>query len=143
MLVTYIICHFFDRNFEPGNYLVVKDEQNTKALIIEGFTFDVFDLNEVQIIETEPEPYGRRMWVGIGWENDNWSMDVATNDTGAWFADFHPPGNYWWVDAQIFDADGDASELRLSSSQHRRWICSARSRIGSRLPGGLMAICPI
>jgi hypothetical protein len=103
-------------NFEPGNYLIVKDGQNTKDLVIEGFTFDVFNLSNGQLTGTAPEPYGRRVWVGIGWENDGWSMDVATNDTGAWFADFQKPvpSDYWWVAAQIFDSDGDASELRPS-----------------------------
>ena len=83
-------------NFEPGSYLVVKDGQNTKDLIIEGFTFDVFDLTKGRLIGTAPEPHGRRVWVGIGWENDSWSMDVATNDTGAWSADFQKPvpGDY-------------------------------------------------
>ena len=52
--------------------------------------------------------------MGIGWENDSWSMDVATDGTGVWFADFGQPvpSDYWWVAAQIFDEDGDASELR-------------------------------
>jgi hypothetical protein len=104
-------------NLEPGNYLVVQDGQNTKDLVIEGFTFDVFNVTNGQLSGTAPEPYGRNVWVGIGWENDGWSMDVTTDGTGAWIADFGAPvpSNYHWVAAQIFDTDGDASELRPAS----------------------------
>jgi len=103
-------------NLEPGNYLVVKDGRNSKDLIIEGFTFDVFSITNGQLFGTAPEPYGRNVWVGIGWENDGWSMDVTTDGAGSWLADFgNPvPTDYQWVAAQIFDDDGDASELRPS-----------------------------
>jgi len=101
-------------NLEPGNYLVVKDGQNTKDLVIEGFTFDVFNLSNGQLSGTAPS--GRNVWVGIGWQDqDAWTMNVTTDETtGSWIADFEKPvpGNYWWVAAQIFDDDGDASELR-------------------------------
>ncbi len=104
-------------NLEPGNYLLVRDGKNTKDLVIEGFTFDVFNLSTGQLSGTAPEPYGRNVWVGVGWEDqDAWTMNVPTDGSGAWFADFGKPipGDYWWVAAQIFDADGDASELRPS-----------------------------
>lgn len=101
-------------NLEPGSYLVVKDGSNRKDLVIEGFTFDTFNLTNGQLSGTAPEPYGRKVWVGIGWQNDSWSKDVNTDETGAWLADFGTPvpSDYQWVAAQIFDADGDATELR-------------------------------
>jgi hypothetical protein len=104
-------------DLEPGNYLVVSDENTLKDLVIEDFTFDVFNLSNGQLIGTAPEPYGRNVWVGIGWENDGWSMDVTTVGTGVWIADFGQPvpSDYQWVAAQIFDEDGDASELRPSA----------------------------
>ena len=101
-------------DFEPGIYLVVSDGTYTKELVIEGFTFDVFDVRRGRLKGTAPAPFGRRVWVGIGFGQDGWFMDVTTNRQGKWIADFGapvPPG-YDWVAAQIFDADGDATELR-------------------------------
>jgi hypothetical protein len=105
-------------NLEPGNYLVVSDGTSTKDLVVEGLTFDVFDLTNGRLVGTAPAPYGRTVWVGIGWQyQDTWAMDVVTDENGDWIADFGKPvpGDYWWVAAQIFDADGDASEVRPSN----------------------------
>jgi len=102
-------------DLEPGNYLVVKDGRNSKDLVIEGFTFDVFDLANGHLEGTAPEPFGRTVWVGVGFEEDGWSMEIPTDPIdGWWAADFDTPvpSNYQWVAAQIFDEDGDASELR-------------------------------
>lgn len=103
-------------DLEPGNYLVVKNKSATKDLVIEDFTFDMFDLTQGLLQGTAPGQEGRRVWVGIGFENDSWSMDVNTDAAGSWFADFGQPvpSDYQWVAAQIFDDDGDASELRPS-----------------------------
>ena len=104
-------------NLEPGVYLVVKDGSNTKDLVIEGFTFDVFDVSHGILQGTVPGQEGRHVWAGIGFENDGWSMDVNADGTGTWIADFGQPvpTDYQWVAAQIFDDDGDASELRPAS----------------------------
>ena len=101
-------------DLEPGNYLVVSDGTFTKDLVIEGFTFDVFDLTQGLLQGTAPGQEGRHGWVGIGLENDGWSMDVYTDSAGNWAAAFDAPvpSDYQWVAAQIFDDDGDASELR-------------------------------
>jgi hypothetical protein len=101
-------------DLEPGNYLVISDGTSTKDLVIEGFTFDVFDLAQGLLQGTVPGQEGRRVWVGIGFENDGWSMDAFTDADGNWVADFGTPvpNHYQWVAAQIFDNDGDASELR-------------------------------
>jgi hypothetical protein len=103
-------------DLEPGNYLVVSDGASEKDLVIEGFTFDVFDLTQGLLQGTAPGSEGRRVWTGIGFENDSWSMDVFTDADGYWLADFGAPvpGDYQWVAAQIFDSDGDASEVRPS-----------------------------
>jgi hypothetical protein len=101
-------------DLEPGNYLVVSDGNSAKDLVIEGFTFDVFDVTQGVLQGTVPGQEGRHVWVGIGFENDGWSMDITTDETGAWIADFGQPvpSDYQWVAAQIFDDDGDAIELR-------------------------------
>lgn len=101
----------------PGNYLVVSDGNTTKDLVIEGFTFDVFDLTRGLLQGTAPGPERRLVWVGIGFENDGWSMEVFTDVDGNWVADFGSPvpNDYQWVAAQIFDNDGDSSELRPAS----------------------------
>jgi hypothetical protein len=97
----------------PGNYLVVKDGSATKDIVIEGFTFDLFDLSQGLLQGTVPGEAGRHVWVGIGL-NDSWSTDVFTDADGNWTANYENPvpSDYQWVAAQIFDADGDATELR-------------------------------
>jgi Tol biopolymer transport system component len=103
------------QDLEPGNYLVVSDGYTTKDLIIEEFTFDVFDLTQGLLQGTVPgSSEGRLVWVGIGFENDRWSMEVFSDNGGIWVADFDTrvPYEYSWVAVQIFDDDGDASELR-------------------------------
>jgi signal peptidase I len=102
-------------NLQPGNYLVASDGNTAKDLVVEGFTFDTFNLANGQLSGTAPS--GRNVWVGIGFQDqDAWTMNV-TADSGTWLADFGQPvpSDYWWVAAQIFDADGDASELRPAS----------------------------
>jgi hypothetical protein len=101
-------------DIEPGTYLVASDGTLTKELVAEALTFEVFDTTRGVLDGTAPAPFGRRVWVGFGWDYGGWFMDVATNKKGAWTADFGAPvpNGYNWVAAQIFDADGDASELR-------------------------------
>ena len=43
-------------------------------------------------------------------------MEVFTDPQGNWVADFGAPvaPDYEWVAAQVFDEDGDASEVRPS-----------------------------
>jgi len=97
----------------PGHYLVVSDGSTAKDLVLEAVTFDLFDLPLGLLQGTAPEPFGRSVWVGIGWEYDGWSMDVVTDEYGAWTADFGGPvpPDFTWVAAQVFDPDGDASEV--------------------------------
>jgi hypothetical protein len=105
-------------DLEPGNHLVITDGTTQKELTIEGFTFDTFDLTNGQLSGTAPGGEGREVWAGVGFpDQPAWMMTVGVNEAGAWFVDFGAPvpGNYKWVAAEIFDADGDASELRPAS----------------------------
>jgi hypothetical protein len=113
---------------DPGDYLIATDGNTTKTLEVEGFTFDVFDLTNGHLEGTAPEPFGRDVWAGFGYEDGGWSQVVTTDETGSWLADFGGPipNDYWWVWAQIFDEDGDASELRPASQ-----VIFLRSRCGS------------
>ena len=99
---------------KPDDRLVVTDGNTKKELVVEGFTFDVFDLTNGHLAGTAPEPFGRTVWAGFGYEDGGWSQYVTTDGTGAWLADYGGPipPDYWWVWAQIFDDDGDATELR-------------------------------
>jgi hypothetical protein len=104
-----------DQELEPGIYLVVSDGVSSKDLILEHFTFDLFDLTTGVLQGAVPGSHeGRRVWVGIGFAEDGWSMEVFTDSEGNWMADFGTPVpvDHHWVAAQIFDEDGDASELR-------------------------------
>jgi hypothetical protein len=98
----------------PGNYVVVSDGVMERDIVLEALAFDVFDASLGTLQGTAPEPFGRTVWVGVGFENDAWTMEVTTGSTGDWSADFGAPvpGDYQWVAAQIFDVDGDASEAR-------------------------------
>jgi branched-chain amino acid transport system substrate-binding protein len=101
----------------PGNRVIVTDGVTTREIVLEDLKFEVFNLANGQLSGTAPAPIGRDVWVGIGWDNDfSWTMNVSTDGTGAWLADFEQPvpSDYLWVAAQIFDEDGDASELRPS-----------------------------
>jgi hypothetical protein len=101
-------------DLKPGNYLVVSDGSITKELVLEALTFDVFDASQGVLQGTAPPSGGRLVWVGIGWEQDGWSMEVMTDPDGNWTANYGGPipGDYQWVAAQVFDPDGDASEVR-------------------------------
>ena len=98
----------------PGYQVIVSDGVTTKDIRLEALAFDVFDTSLGTLQGTAPEPFDRTVWVGIGWDNDGWSMEVTTSETGTWIADFGMPvpADYDWVAAQIFDPDGDASEVR-------------------------------
>jgi hypothetical protein len=97
-----------------GYQVLVSDGVTTRDIVLEALNFDVFDTSQGTLQGTAPEPFGRTVWVGIGWENDGWSMEVTTSGAGDWIADFGMPvpADYDWVAAQIFDTDGDASEVR-------------------------------
>lgn len=101
----------------PGDYLIISDGSEMKDIVLEALTFDVFNLTNGHLEGTAPNPLGRAVWAGIGWENDSRSMVVTTDEYGAWFVDFDEqiPSDYEWVAAQVFDADGDISEVRPTS----------------------------
>ena len=61
-------------NLVPGNYLAVSDGSTTKELVLEALTFDVFDPTQWLLQGTAPLPAERLVWVGIGWEQDAWTV---------------------------------------------------------------------
>jgi hypothetical protein len=103
-------------DLSPGQLIIVTDGLTTKELLLEALTFDVFDPDAGYFQGTAPEPFGRYVWLGIGWENDGWSTEINTDEYGGWMAYYGSsvPGDYQWVAAQVFDGDGDISEVRPS-----------------------------
>ncbi|HEX2990940.1 MAG TPA: hypothetical protein VHO49_09695 [Anaerolineales bacterium] len=101
-------------DLQPGYQVIVSDGVTTRDIVLEALTFDLFDTTLGLLQGTAPEPFGRTVWAAIGFENDAWAMEVSTDLNGKWNADFGAPvpSDYQWVAAQIFDTDGDASEVR-------------------------------
>ena len=115
----------------PGNYVVVSDGSQTRELVLEAFTFDVFDTSLGVLQGTAPEPFGRVVSVGIGcWTREDMTMDTTTNEIGAWTADFGAsiPNDYGCVYAWIYDVDGDVSEVRPGV---RYWVAAYTYDAGS------------
>jgi hypothetical protein len=100
----------------PGMSIEVTDGYITKSIVLEALTFDVFDPVVGYFQGTAPEPFGRNVWLGIGWEEDGWSTETTTDENGRWTAYYGEsvPDDYQWVAAQVFDGDGDISEVRPS-----------------------------
>ncbi len=98
----------------PGYQVIVSDGVTTRDIVLEALSFELFDTTLGLLQGTAPEPFGRTVWAAVGFENDAWAMEVSTDSNGNWTADFGTPvpGDYQWVAAQIFDEDGDASEVR-------------------------------
>lgn len=98
----------------PGNYIVISDGSSVKDIVLEDLHFELFDLAQGNLSGMAPPPAGRMVWVGIGFPDDGWGTVVSTEENGSWFAEYGEPvpSNYEWVAAQVFDEDGDASEVR-------------------------------
>jgi hypothetical protein len=99
----------------PGNYVVVSDGTSTRDIVLEALTFDVFDTSVGLLRGTAPEPFGRTVSVGIGcWARDDLTMDVTTDENGAWTAEFGAPvpNDFGCVFAWVYDENGDVSEAR-------------------------------
>lgn len=97
----------------PGNHVIVTDGWMTHELTLEDVTFDLFDLTEGLLSGTVPGPYPRPMWVGVGWEDDYRELWFQAEGE-AWTANLGGPlpMDFQWVSAEVFDDDGDASEVR-------------------------------
>lgn len=99
----------------PGNFVVVSDGNTTRDIVLEALTFDVFDTTVGVLQGTAPEPFGRKVSVGIGcWQRDDLTMDVTTDENGAWTVNFGAPvpNDFGCVFAWIYETDGDVSEAR-------------------------------
>ena len=94
--------------------MVTTTASTTKDIALEDLIFETFDLTQGLLQGIAPPPAERLVWVGIGWENDAWTMEVLSDQDGNWTADFgNPvPSDYLWAAAQVFDLDGDISEVR-------------------------------
>ncbi len=98
----------------PGNYVVISDGLLTKELILEALTYDLLDLTEGSLTGTAPEPYGRTVSLGLGFPEFDWGTDVASDGEGRWAAAYGGPLplDLHTAYAEVFDDDGDASEVR-------------------------------
>ena len=97
----------------PGNYLVASN----RDIVLEPITFDLLDLMSGHMQGTAPSgPDGRLVWIALGFVDWLWSTEVMADAEGNWSAEFGGPVplNFEWVAAQVFDEDGDASEVRPS-----------------------------
>lgn len=113
--VTFAGHDLHAQDIVPGNYLVVSDGVNSKGLVLETITIDVFDTeNEIM---AGSAPLGRDVWAAAG--PQEWQeriMVTADAETGAWFADFKTIGfditedMRPWSYASVYDDDGDANE---------------------------------
>ena len=99
----------------PGNYLIVTDGKKTREIVLEALTFDLLDTRVGTLKGTAPEPFGRKVTVGIGcWQRDDLGMDTTTDENGNWIVDFGAPvpNDFGCVFAWVYDEDGDVSEVR-------------------------------
>jgi len=103
-------------DLQPGQSIIVSDGYSTKDIVLEAITFDTIDLNTGHAEGTAPQPFGRTIWVGIGFPDAGWDRWVPTDSGGRWTAEFEQPipGNFDWIAAWAFDTDGDISEVRPS-----------------------------
>ena len=111
---------FWEKELYPWNYVEVTDGPNTKGLIIQPLTLDLFD-PEAEIIAGTASPGAlvrADVWVD---ESDNASLEVTTDTDGNWVADFSTfePDGYdvnpdAWYAAFIIDGDGDATMAELT-----------------------------
>jgi len=109
----------------PGNYLVVSDGVNSKGLVLEMITIEVFDTENEIIAGTAPA--GRDVVVVAGMAGAETQATIyltADSETGAWLADFTTmdfditEDMRPWSFAQIFDGDGDANEADVPPLPH-------------------------
>jgi hypothetical protein len=99
----------------PGQYITITDGLTTKDLQLEALTFDVFDPVTGYFQGTTPEPSERTVWVGIGWEDDGWSVEIITDENSQWSTYYGSsiPGNYQWVAAQVLMGMGISARSAL------------------------------
>jgi predicted outer membrane repeat protein len=102
-------------DLEPPNHIVVSDGTTTKSITLEALTFDLLDLTTGHVEGTAPGPFGREVRIGINYQGATFHRMTTTDEYGDWTAEFNlvVPAHYGWAAAQVFDGDGDASEVRL------------------------------
>ncbi len=113
--ITFVGSEVHGQDMVPGNYLVVSDGANSKGLVLETITVDVFDTENEFMSGTAP--LGRDVVAAAGPQEWQERITVsADSQTGAWEADFKTIGfditedMRGWSSAAIYDEDGDANE---------------------------------
>ena len=103
-----------DLDVVSGNHVVVTDGMVTHELTIEAVTYDLLDLTDGSLTGTAPEPYGRTVSLGLGFPLYDWGTEVASDGEGRWAAAYGGPipMDLHTAYAQVFDEDGDVSEVR-------------------------------
>ena len=129
-------------DLQTGQFIVVTDGVTTKTIVLEGLTFDTFDLETGHFAGTAPEPYGRLIVVEIGWENGGWSTAVNSQQDGSWEAVLNEPvpEDYQWAVARVFDDDWDISEVRPTIPAQRLWSQVNLSGFGDPGTRGVTAL---
>ena len=107
--------HLWD--LELDNFVVATDGFNTKELLLEYITLDVFD-PENDFISGHALP-GREVSVGVGNETgEQWLNVFANETTGEWNADFTETGfnitEDMWAGGHVGDEDGDVTAAHNS-----------------------------
>jgi len=99
---------------EPGDYIVATDGFNTKDLVLEHITLDVFDPDN-DFLSGEVAYPERSVDIGVGNENGEQWMNVTADGNSHWEADFTLPGYEFditedmWAGAHVNDEDGDVT----------------------------------
>ena len=100
----------------PGNYVVAADNANTRTLIVEPLTIEVFDPGTDYVSGTASPGEMVSVIVGndvIGYPGQ---MTVYADEGGLWEADFAATFDFdWsmWGGAEVFDEDWDATVYHL------------------------------
>jgi len=113
---------------KPGNYVIATDGPNTKNLVLEYITLDMFDPGN-DLVSGHAMP-GREVGVGVGNETgEQWMNVIADETTGVWFADFTLEGFEFditedsWAGGHVGDEDGDVTAAHNSGpSEPPAWF---------------------
>lgn len=124
--ITMVGSDIHRQDFLPGNYLVVSDGVNSKGLVLETITIDVFD-TETEFMSGTATP-GRDVWAAAG--PQEWQERIlapADPETGAWSADFTTiefditEDMRPWSYASVYDEDGDSNEGSTPAPSNTRF----------------------
>jgi hypothetical protein len=105
-----------DLDLVPGLVITMNDGATTKTLVVEDFSFYFINTGTGEVSGWAPllSDESRAVWVGYGAADSGDNLLLYTDSKGYWSGSFGGslPSDIHWIAAQIFDEDGDASELR-------------------------------